>query len=345
MFPSWRWMHNFTLNSKGRIWLAWKPNVYRTHLIRMTDQLIHCKVTQLSTNKHFYLSMIYGFNHEDQRENLWNDLIDIGQNMDDAWCLLGDFNVLRSKEDRIGGSDVQEHELRELANLLEVCELHEPKSTGACFSWTNRTIWSRIDHVFLNDLWNPLRRLHREHFSDLKEQQLKARNTLELLQYNYHRNPEDNAIAHQEKEAREKYISILSSSLDLIKQQGKMEWIMYGDECTRIFYAKAKQRKISSYIYTITDQEGRSVEGFEQVGLTMFHYYKNLLGDQPAARTPIDTDVIALGNVLTSEQQVSMCRPFSCSDIKKVFWSIPNHKSPGPDGYSSGFFLIHMGSY
>ena len=153
LFPSWRWMHNFTLNSKGRIWLAWKPNVYRTHLISMSDQLIHCKVTHLSTNKHFYLSMIYGFNHEDQRTSLWNDLLNIGRNMDDAWCLMGDFNALRSKEDRIGGNDVEEHELKELANLLEVCELHELKSIGAYFSWTNRTIWSRIDHVFLNDLW------------------------------------------------------------------------------------------------------------------------------------------------------------------------------------------------
>jgi len=191
---------------------------------------------------------------------------------------------------------------------------------------------------FLNRIRYPLKRLHRDQFSDLKEQQIKARNNLEILQYNYHRNPTDIATAHQEKEAREKYISILSSSLDLIKQQSKMEWIGYGDDCTRFFYAKAKRRKISSYIYTITDQEGRSVEGFDQVGLTMFQHYKNLLGEQPATRTPIDMDVIALGRVLNSEQQINMCRPFSCSDIKKAFYSIPNHKSPGPDGYSSGFF-------
>ena len=152
MFPNWRWMHNFTLNSKGRIWLAWRPNVYKTHPIRMTDQLIYCKVTQLSTNKHFYLSIIYGFNHENQCENLWNDLTDLGRNMDYAWCLMGDFNALRFKEDRIGGNEVQEHELRELANLLETCELHQLKSTGVYFSWTNRSIWSRIDYVFLNDV-------------------------------------------------------------------------------------------------------------------------------------------------------------------------------------------------
>ncbi|KAJ8435084.1 hypothetical protein Cgig2_033624 [Carnegiea gigantea] len=89
---------------------------------------------------------------EAQWENLWKDLKDIAQTMDEAWCLMGDFNTLRFKDDRVGGNEVQDNELCELATLLEACELHELKSTGAYFSWTNRSIWSRIDHVFLNDL-------------------------------------------------------------------------------------------------------------------------------------------------------------------------------------------------
>jgi len=51
--------------------------------------------------------------------------------MDEAWCLMGDFNTLRFKEGRIGGNEVQDHELRELATLLKVCELHELKSSRA----------------------------------------------------------------------------------------------------------------------------------------------------------------------------------------------------------------------
>jgi len=141
----------------------------------------------------------------------------------------------------------------------------------------------------------------------------------------------------QEKKARERYISILSSSMELIKQQSKLEWIKYGDDSTRLFHAKAKQRKLSTYIYNLKNQDGRLVEGFEQVGQTMFNFYKNLLGVQPQPRTPIDMEV-SHGNTLTSEQQVRMCSPFSCKEIKEAIWSIPNHKSPGPDSYNSGFF-------
>ena len=45
-----------------------------------------------------------------------------------------------------------------------------------------------------------------------------------------------------------------------------MEWINYGDDNTRIFFAKAKQRKLASYIYKIKDTKGDLVEGFDQVG-------------------------------------------------------------------------------
>ena len=38
------------------------------------------------------------------------------------------------------------------------------------------------------------------------------------------------------------------------------------------------------------------------------------------------------------EQQVDLCKPFTDADIKEVMFSIPNHKSLGLDGFSSGFF-------
>lgn len=100
---------------------------------------------------------------------------------------------------------------------------------------------------------------------------------------------------------------------------------------TRLFFAKSKQWKLSSYIYTLKDQEGGLVEGIEQVGHTLFQFYRNLLGEQSLTQSLIDTEVIAQGNVLTSKQQVRMCGRFSSNDIKDAIWPIPNHKSPGPD--------------
>ena len=124
----------------------------------------------------------------------------------------------------------------------------------------------------------------------------------------------------------------------LMQQQCKIEWINYGDDSSRIFYAKAKQRKLASYIYNIKNARGDLVEGFDQVGKEMYSYYVHLLGKQNTFRKEVDLQVVCQGLVLTIEQQLHMCRDFTDLDIKQAFFSIPNFKSPGPDGFNSGFY-------
>ena len=106
----------------------------------------------------------------------------------------------------------------------------------------------------------------------------------------------------------------------------------YGDECSKLFYAKTKQRKLAIYIYSIQDESGACVEGFEQVGKTIVNFYHQLLGTEELHRLASDTDVIAQGHTLFREQLLSLCKPFSDHEIKIALFSIPNHKSPGPDG-------------
>jgi len=64
---------------------------------------------------------------------------------------MGDFNTILHKEDRIGGDEITVHDLHEIQHIMEECELHEMRSTGPYYSWTNKTIWSRIDRVLHNN--------------------------------------------------------------------------------------------------------------------------------------------------------------------------------------------------
>lgn len=72
--------------------------------------------------------------------------------MNVAWCVLEDFNAILHTEDRMGGNKVTEFELREFRYCVDNCELQEMRSTRAYYSWTNKTIWTRIDRAFHNTL-------------------------------------------------------------------------------------------------------------------------------------------------------------------------------------------------
>ena len=240
------------------------------------------------------------------------------------------------------------------------CELQEMRSTSAYYTWTNKTIWTRIDRAFHNcywysnfnythvrymasslsdhspilisfptthkpksrfqfcDIWSKhpefhsiiqqaippihgpaskqlelflsnmrlrLTQLNKNSYADLHEQKAKAKNTLEAIQQQMIEDRGNFILQQQEKEARSHYINILSSVMDLLRQQNKIEWIKYGDNCTRLFFAKAKQRKLATYVYAINDDEGLQVEGFENVGKVMLNFYNKLLGKAFTLRT------------------------------------------------------------
>ena len=80
----------------------------------------------------------------------------------------------------------------------------------------------RLDH-FLKRLQHGLRKLNRDHYADLREQQQIARNRLTDAQRALSIAPEDDTLRKLEVDARDQYIRILSSSIDLIKQQSKAE--------------------------------------------------------------------------------------------------------------------------
>ena len=80
-----------------------------------------------------------------------------------------------------------------------------------------------------------------------------------------------------------------------------MEWIKHGDDTIGTFLVKAKQKKPAFYIFTIKDDQGSQVEGFEQVGHVMLGFYEGFLGKQMHSRYPINLEVVEQGSVLTTE--------------------------------------------
>ena len=45
-------------------------------------------------------------------------------------------------------------EIKDFADCILQSGLHEFNYVGAFFTWTNKTIWSRIDRALYNDLWH-----------------------------------------------------------------------------------------------------------------------------------------------------------------------------------------------
>ncbi|XP_062099991.1 uncharacterized protein LOC133805859 [Humulus lupulus] len=77
---------------------------------------------------------------------------------DKAWIILGDFNAPFSGMDKSGGKPISALELVDYLQWLEDTHVESLKSIGSYFTWTNNKdgparIYSKIDHVFMNENW------------------------------------------------------------------------------------------------------------------------------------------------------------------------------------------------
>ncbi|KAJ8430325.1 hypothetical protein Cgig2_015382 [Carnegiea gigantea] len=104
----------------------------------------------VSTRKTFFLTFVYGLNTNTQRQSLWRDLRSIAGQMHMAWGVVGDFNTTLYPEERLGGEKINYAELSTFAACLEECDLQEVKSTGAFFTWTSGSTWSKLDRMVEN---------------------------------------------------------------------------------------------------------------------------------------------------------------------------------------------------
>ncbi|KAJ8427844.1 hypothetical protein Cgig2_017892 [Carnegiea gigantea] len=210
--------------------------------------------------------------------------------------------------DRMEGTEVQLHEIKSFSDCITTCELQKLRNNGPYYTWTNKTIWTRIDTVFVNIYWynafdicqltymanslsdhtamvlnfpwcpkpKPSFQFYDMWIRDpsflplmtLLKAQLVSTDPITKLK----RFLKTAKIALQ-KLNKNKYVVI-----DIIKQQSKAEWIGYGDDSTRYFFAKIKKRKTDTYILSIQDDQGHTRQGFTEVKEVMQAYYQSLLG-------------------------------------------------------------------
>ncbi|XP_060169362.1 uncharacterized protein LOC132600312 [Lycium barbarum] len=96
---------------------------------------------------------VYGLHTIAARKPLWQTLVTMEATIVNPWLIMGDFNAVLNEEDRIGGSQVQDAETQDFANMIDNTGLTMMKATGRFYTWTNSHVHSRIDRALVNSAW------------------------------------------------------------------------------------------------------------------------------------------------------------------------------------------------
>ncbi|XP_074287510.1 uncharacterized protein LOC141612598 [Silene latifolia] len=151
----WQFLNNNDILDRGRIWVLWDASQFSVVELGKEIQVVHLRVTHLSSGFSWVHSLVYGCKKDSERVDLWNSLKQLKQSLVDPWLIMGDFNNVLHSDERIG-SPITQAEVQGFQDCVDECGLYDVR-LGAFFTWNNKQegvarVFSRIDRVMCKDL-------------------------------------------------------------------------------------------------------------------------------------------------------------------------------------------------
>ncbi|XP_060195312.1 uncharacterized protein LOC132624568 [Lycium barbarum] len=119
-------------------------------------QAVTCRVKFIPMQLEFVATFVYVYNVKEDRKMMWDHLSHLSGNRKEPWIILGDFNVVLHRDDRLGGNTVTLAEVTDFQNCIDNCGLEEMANSGNTYTWSDKQaarIFSKIDRVLVNGEW------------------------------------------------------------------------------------------------------------------------------------------------------------------------------------------------
>ncbi|XP_071914053.1 uncharacterized protein [Coffea arabica] len=136
---------------QNKVWVFWF-NDMSLSFRDFAEQLLHMHIG-FSSGCSLQLSAVYARCSRVGRRELWSAMEGLSGEVCGPWLVAGDFNVISSMQERVGGSPANQRNMEEFNEAIGSCGLSEVPFDGAEFTWTNGTVWQRLDRALMNREW------------------------------------------------------------------------------------------------------------------------------------------------------------------------------------------------
>lgn len=138
IFGDWLWATNSRWSPTGcRIMLGWDQRRVQVMVINCTKQTMFCLIEDVCSKLKIYCTFVYAMNDGRDRILLWKELINhkvVAGN--DAWCLMGDFNVTLKLDEHSDGMSSSSFDMQEFHECVAEIEVDDINKVGFHFTWT-----------------------------------------------------------------------------------------------------------------------------------------------------------------------------------------------------------------
>ncbi|XP_073051334.1 uncharacterized protein [Primulina eburnea] len=150
-------------NLSGHIWVFFAADV-RAECVFDHAKFLHIRVSASFLPTEIFCSFVYARCDYVQRRDLLASLLLVKPVLG-PWLVGGDFNVIRDASKCLGSRGGRLLPMEEFNTFILDSGLIDVGFEGSSFTWTNKTIWKRLDRVLLSVDWG-------DHFSSLRAEHL-----------------------------------------------------------------------------------------------------------------------------------------------------------------------------
>lgn len=136
LFMSQLQMDHSHCNVNNKIWLFWSCDV-TCKLVEVHDEHITCEINHLDCTYMFLVTYVYDKCKDYLRSPLWDKMLHYADTIFFR-CVVGDFNVISSTNEKVGGRIYNMNKSSEFISIIEACGLVYIGYYGHPFTWCNQ---------------------------------------------------------------------------------------------------------------------------------------------------------------------------------------------------------------
>ncbi|XP_057730222.1 uncharacterized protein LOC130945532 [Arachis stenosperma] len=138
----------------GGIWCLWDKSTWNVDITFHSSQMVHIELKQ-GQSPPWLLSVIYGSPQRASRRALWNKIRDLSSNINQPWCLIGDFDAILNDFKRKGSARSNPRgACSEFQTCISDCALFDLGYCGWTFTWKRGNLVERLDRALCNLKWH-----------------------------------------------------------------------------------------------------------------------------------------------------------------------------------------------
>ncbi|XP_073153202.1 uncharacterized protein [Henckelia pumila] len=163
-------------NVSGHIWVFLADDV-KAECVLDHAQFLHLRVSASFLPTHVFCSFVYAKCDYILHRDLWASLLQI-KPVGGPWLVGGDFNVVRDASECLVSSGGRKLPMDEFNHFVLESALVDAGFEGSSFTWTNKSIWKRLDRVFVSVDWG-------DHFNSIRSMSTRHPGFLQTIRLNW----------------------------------------------------------------------------------------------------------------------------------------------------------------